>query len=675
MNNIKTAPFLGSFDFFWCDHCNLPLLEDSSCQICEGEPRKVPITPPGDIRPAFPEYQNKIATVIDKAFGSGSAEVLGLTGDRLVLVNEVGYDDLMEEVIIDGRIVGSIRYQLPRETWDFYPRMEGAERIFDGFNGSNRKRFVQVDEGAVPYIKKGFNVLAPGVINYDPSLVKGQAVVALGPENEVLSSGLMSVDAKDIKQMEKGMVLKSKHCLKDHQKEDKPNLQVTDQTWTQAVKANASIIEQYELEALTNISKMIEKHSSLSLSVSFSGGKDSLVCLQLARKLPKKQDYKILFVNTSLEFPQTITYVENVLKKLDLDDRLCRVDVPPERFWKNVKKFGPPGKDFRYCCKLLKIGPINQLIDDCIGKKTLCLVGQRAYESISRANSDVVWTNPWIPNQLNYTPIQNWTALHVWLYLFKERIPYNPIYDLGFSRIGCWLCPACTEGVYDLILEHKLIDYKKWAQFLENWRKKRNLPKEWLTWGLWRWRKQPAKMMNLAKRYDEDIKKNQTPLKRGNWSIDYNFSESVKKRSNGSRDLRGLIQGNLSLERIATFLNLIGKVEQKKNSTGNLNSIVLRLDDETTFSLTENGKFSIIAKGYSKLKTKIGEILHTIYRTIECTACGLCVDYCPVEALRINNENKKVELSLDKCTKCGICQQLCPIVKFGPPDIDLTFPE
>ncbi len=52
-------------------------------------------------------------------------------------------------------------------------------------------------------------------------------------------------------------------------------------------------------------------------------------------------------------------------------------------------------------------------------------------------------------NQIGASPIQNWTAMHVWLYLFSKNAPYNRLYEEGFDRIGCWLCPSAEMA--DLI--------------------------------------------------------------------------------------------------------------------------------------------------------------------------------------------------------------------------------
>ena len=44
-------------------------------------------------------------------------------------------------------------------------------------------------------------------------------------------------------------------------------------------------------------------------------------------------------------------------------------------------------------------------------------------------------------------PIIDWSDADVWDYIESEKIPVNPLYECGFSRVGCVGCPmAGTQG-------------------------------------------------------------------------------------------------------------------------------------------------------------------------------------------------------------------------------------
>jgi len=42
----------------------------------------------------------------------------------------------------------------------------------------------------------------------------------------------------------------------------------------------------------------------------------------------------------------------------------------------------------------------------------------------------------------------------------------------------------------------------------------------------------------------------------------------------------------------------------------------------------------------------------------KCTGCGTCIDSCPVEALKMENDKAKVDP--ETCIDCGTCVDECP---------------
>jgi len=96
---------------------------------------------------------------------------------------------------------------------------------------------------------------------------------------------------------------------------------------------------------------MREKTSDRPLLVSFSGGKDSLVALHLTLKLGL--DPIVVFNDTGLELPETVETVYRTVERYGL-----RLEVASagDAFWRAVEFFGPPAKDYRWCCKAWPYG-------------------------------------------------------------------------------------------------------------------------------------------------------------------------------------------------------------------------------------------------------------------------------------------------------------------------------
>jgi ferredoxin len=47
----------------------------------------------------------------------------------------------------------------------------------------------------------------------------------------------------------------------------------------------------------------------------------------------------------------------------------------------------------------------------------------------------------------------------------------------------------------------------------------------------------------------------------------------------------------------------------------------------------------------------------------DCTACGTCIDECPVEAI---SEGDIYKINPDTCTDCGACSDVCPVEAIHP---------
>jgi ferredoxin len=47
----------------------------------------------------------------------------------------------------------------------------------------------------------------------------------------------------------------------------------------------------------------------------------------------------------------------------------------------------------------------------------------------------------------------------------------------------------------------------------------------------------------------------------------------------------------------------------------------------------------------------------------DCTACGTCIDECPVEAI---SEGDIYKIDPELCTDCGACADVCPVEAISP---------
>ena len=455
--------YLGKILLRWCDQCHTPVL--AQCCACKEKTRDVPVTPPGDARPAFPADIALINRIYEDHFGAPL-----IPDGHLALLNKVPDHDRMEEIVVGGGIAGIIRYHPRQRRWEPLPRPEACILM------APRKRFVVVDDGAIPFIRdQGMSVLAPGLVFIDDAVCAGDEVFILAQDGSPVGVGRAKVDAATARSMKKGSIVRTRRNISSV-------IVPGAAGWETAVTANASVLEDAESSALGFVQEVAQKNPHLAANVSYSGGKDSLATLLVVTKAIGR--VPMLFADTGMEFPETYANVEEASRHYGLE--LIRTDGKTQ-FWENFERQGPPAVNARWCCKVCKLTPVANLIREQWGE-CLSFIGQRRYESAARAQSNRVWRNSNVRAQLSAAPIHHWTALHVWLYLMREHAPYNILYERHLDRIGCFMCPSSDMALIHRIEAEYPGLWESWRTRLEQWQMTRGLPAEWVNDGKWRLR-------------------------------------------------------------------------------------------------------------------------------------------------------------------------------------------
>ena len=86
----------------------------------------------------------------------------------------------------------------------------------------------------------------------------------------------------------------------------------------------------------------------------------------------------------------------------------------------------------RYCCQYLKEGG---------GKNRFVVTGVRHAESAKRAKRQMTETCTRHKTKRYLHPIIDWSDADVWEYINTYNVPYCKLYDEGFNRLGCIMCP------------------------------------------------------------------------------------------------------------------------------------------------------------------------------------------------------------------------------------------
>lgn len=182
--------------------------------------------------------------------------------------------------------------------------------------------------------------------------------------------------------------------------------------------------------------------------VAFSGGKDSIVTLDIVQRALPHNAFKVLFGNTGMEYPDTYKTVDVIRKKCEedgIDFVISQSDLDPSQTW---AQFGPPATVNRWCCSVHKTAPQILALRDITGKPNftgLAFIGVRASESASRSDYDYISLGEKHKGQYSCNPILEWNSAELYLYIFARNLYINAAYKKGNRRAGCLVCPRAAE--------------------------------------------------------------------------------------------------------------------------------------------------------------------------------------------------------------------------------------
>ena len=158
--------------------------------------------------------------------------------------------------------------------------------------------------------------------------------------------------------------------------------------------------------------------------LAFSGGKDSVVIYDLAVKSGVKFDahYNL----TTVDPPELVQFIKREYPDVE-------IHRPDKTMWQLIVENGmPPTRLVRYCCRVLK---------ERGGHGRVTVTGVRWAESVRRKNRRM------IENCLNDGTktflhiILDWSDEDVWSYIKTNKVKYCKLYEEGFKRLGCVMCP------------------------------------------------------------------------------------------------------------------------------------------------------------------------------------------------------------------------------------------
>lgn len=216
------------------------------------------------------------------------------------------------------------------------------------------------------------------------------------------------------------------------------------------VEKNRDILEKLASETIKKIYNIYVDYMDKVdvFYVAFSGGKDSIVTLDLVQRALPHNKFKVLFGDTGMEFPDTYKIVEQIqeqCKDAGIEFLRAESDLKPEYTW---RQFGPPAQTMRWCCSVHKTALQINLLREYTENphfRGMAFTGIRGDESASRSEYEEVSLGEKIRGQYSCHPIIEWNSAELFSYIYERELLINAAYKKGNSRAGCLVCPLATS--------------------------------------------------------------------------------------------------------------------------------------------------------------------------------------------------------------------------------------
>lgn len=364
---------------------------------------------------------------------------------------------------------------------------------------------------------------------------------------------------------------------------------------------------------------------------SFSGGKDSQVVLDLVSRVVPAEDFIVIYSDTGYELPPSLELYEKVRasytqKYPNLRFYTAKNHQPVLYYWDEI---GAPSRIHRWCCSIMKSAPLSRLLKDIVGKgqqpNVVLFDGVRAEESIARASRSKIGKNVKHNKIINVSPILEWNATEIYLYILLNSLPVNKAYRRGLSRVGCVICPYSSSWSEDLC-----------GQLY------------------------PETLTPFVDKIRESLENSKTAgidnyIRTGRWKMRaggrYMHCDSNVCFMSSTPDFKAII--TTPKENLIMWLRVLGKMSV--NQVGGTTYIELNHQKQIyKCTLQENGNTLVLEViGIDpKDVAFVSHLKKVCYKATYCVHCEVCEVECPTGALSVV---PIVTINKDKCIHCMKC--------------------
>jgi phosphoadenosine phosphosulfate reductase len=188
------------------------------------------------------------------------------------------------------------------------------------------------------------------------------------------------------------------------------------------------------------VNQQIAAARTEDICVTSSFQAEDMVVVHLVREAIA--DVPVIFLDTGYHFAETYEYRDRLAREwgLNLVNVLPQLTVAEQESQFGILNQTAPDR----CCGMRKVGPLFASLEPY----RLWFTGLRREQAKTRANLQPVDTFalPTGKQLQKVSPLADWSTRDVWEYAGLHAIPLLPLYDKGYTSIGC---EPCTSLPFD----------------------------------------------------------------------------------------------------------------------------------------------------------------------------------------------------------------------------------